>query len=54
MERSIVVCEECANIYTGRVDDDGTIILPLDDQTCHCGGSAFDTIDSIGADGIAG
>ena len=53
MERSIVVCEECANVYTGRIRDDGTVILPLDDQTCHCGGKAFDTVDSVETEDVA-
>lgn len=53
MERTIVTCEDCANIYTARVREDGDIVLPLDDQACHCGSEAFDTVDSVGTEEIA-
>jgi len=51
-ERQIIVCEGCQNIYTGRVREDGSFILPLDDGACHCGGKEFDTVDSVGTEGI--
>ncbi|WP_254536710.1 hypothetical protein [Halomarina litorea] len=52
MERTIVTCEGCSNVYTARVREDGGVILPLDDQSCDCGSEAFDTVDSVGTEEI--
>lgn len=39
--RTLVSCLACATVYTARVRDDGSFILPTTDGNCACGNEAF-------------
>jgi hypothetical protein len=47
-KRRILVCEDCEQIISGRVNDDGSVVLPLADNTCNCGGDSFDVVEPTG------
>lgn len=44
MERTIIQCGNCEKVYTARVREEGTIILPTSDQHCECGHEVFDEV----------
>ncbi|WP_199268436.1 hypothetical protein [Halomarina oriensis] len=46
MNRRILICTDCEQVIAGRVEDDGSIILPLADNTCNCGGDSFDVVEA--------
>ena len=42
MERDVVTCQGCGHVYTVRVRDDGTYVLPTNTGTCErCGTAEF-------------
>ncbi|MFD1513117.1 hypothetical protein ACFSBT_07495 [Halomarina rubra] len=47
-ERRILVCEDCERVISGRVEEDGSIILPLAGNRCTCGGEKFDVVEPVG------
>ena len=44
-KRRILVCENCEQVIAGRVNGDGSVVLPLADNTCNCGGDEFDVVE---------
>jgi len=53
-ERSILKCDGCDRVFTGRVREDGSTILPLDGSACHCGSETFVPVGGLdGAEATA-
>ncbi|WP_250873081.1 hypothetical protein [Halomarina rubra] len=42
------MCEDCERVISGRVEEDGSIILPLAGNRCTCGGEKFDVVEPVG------
>jgi hypothetical protein len=36
---------DCEQVISGRVNEDGSVVLPLADNTCNCGGDDFDVVE---------
>jgi hypothetical protein len=47
-KRTILVCGDWERIFTGRVREDGSMILSLDDSACRCGSEVFETVEGAG------
>ena len=47
-ERRILVCTNCEQVISGRVNEDGSVVLPLADNTCRCGNASFDVAEPAG------
>lgn len=42
--QTLVSCQACASIYTARMRDDGSLIIPTADASCACGNESFEEI----------
>ncbi|WP_224336367.1 hypothetical protein [Haloprofundus halobius] len=62
MDRTVVTCSRCGQVYSARIGDEGSIVLPTENQNCpKCGevefvevqldGVGIDTDDSTGENG---